>query len=168
MKWMESAGDLGSRLRRELRRRSGKGMAVLVAAVLAVGGSAVAATAASGSANPAAWGQHVFASQHGDRQGASGVNHQNGDSCQEERDELGGDNDDKEGPDQSNKDNDADEAGEQGCDNDRDEANEPHHQNGTEAAKDSRHDDGHVSGRTRGKDDDNGGDHGHTTRPSPK
>ena len=143
-------------------------MAVLVAAVLAVGGSAVAATAASGSANPAAWGQHVFAGQHGDRQGASGVNHENGDNCQEERDELGGNNDDKEGPEQSNKDNDPDEASEQGCDNDRDEANEPHHQNDTKAAKNTGDHDEHVTEGTRGKDDGNGGDHGHTTRPSPK
>ncbi|HKF16255.1 MAG TPA: hypothetical protein VKF14_03505 [Candidatus Dormibacteraeota bacterium] len=168
MKWLEGAGDLGSWLRRELRRRSGKGMAGLVVAVLAVGGSAVAATGATGSANPAAWGQHVFASQHSDKQGASGAHDLDRENCQEDQNEAAGDNDDKEGPDQSNNDSDKDEAAEQGCDNDRDEANEPHHQNDTKAAKHTGDHDEHVTESTRGKDDSNGGDHGHTTRPSPK
>ena len=143
-------------------------MAGLAVAVLAVGGSAVAATGATGSANPAAWGQHVFASQHSDKQGASGAHDQDRDNCQEDQNEAARNNDDKEGPEQSSNDTDKDEASKLGCDNDRDEASESHHQNGTKAAKHTGDNDGHISGTTRGRDDDNGGDHGHTPRPSPK
>ena len=143
-------------------------MAGLAAAVLAVGGSAVVATAATGSASPAAWGQHVFASRHGDTQRAEVVAHQNGDSCQEEQNELNGDNDEEVGASASSNDNDQDEMSEPGCDNDQEGPNDGHGNGDVKAAKKTGDDDRQVTEGARGKDDDNGGEHGHSPRPSPK
>jgi len=145
-----------------------KGMAGLAAAVLAVGGSAVVATAATGSASPAAWGHHVFASRHSDTQRAHSAVQHNGDSCQEEQNELDADNDAEDGASASSNDTDENEAGETGCDNDREGTNDRHHKTTTKAAKNAGDDDRQVTPSTRGKDDDSGGEHGHTPRPSPK
>jgi len=164
---------------------TGKGLAGLVAAILAVGGSAVVATAATGSANPAAWGQHVKAAvegckdqagnagrcvsasakQHSEKQRVSGEDEQDEDDCQAGQNEPEGNNNDEEGANGSTVDSDQDEANESGCDNDQE---GPNQASDKKASSKTTDDARQVTRNVGAKDDGNDGDHGHPPGRSPK